>query len=193
MADVVTWPDLSAPPEEPIPTVTEEELAEIREAARLEGFKAGHTEGMAKAREEIDGQLCEERASVQQAIGQLTHLLTDTEEAMTRALAEYLRELCCTVLNHELRTNGDWWLARVEEARVALNETNLTVYHHPEDGRWLAEPGREGLKLIEDKALARGTLRAEAPLQALKFDPMADLQTALDSIEEQALEPEEGA
>lgn len=165
---------LQAPPTAPPPVVevpaettvnlpTADEIEQIHEQARREGYEAGLAEGR---------QAAEAAASLARE-AEIAHLRTLTEnyrtalEGLDQAIAEQLLDLALEVASQVLRstfdTRRDALLPIIREAIQALplHHGTITLHLYPEDAEMLREPlaelaGQSNLHLAPDSAITRG-------------------------------------
>lgn len=133
-------------------------LAARLEAAREEGYAAGHRDGRAEgertARTHLDGLA----ATVEAALAATRADLASVRAAGAAEIVALARDIARVVLAREPSRTGTDALAVVEQALADLDDPDLTVLVAPDDvdvvGRALA--GRTGVTVIADARLAVG-------------------------------------
>lgn len=158
------------PPEEEIRAIrlpTAEEIEQMRQEARDEGFKqgkesgyqAGFKEGQAKALAEAQ-RFTRAAAKLEQSLGELDKQVAD--ELLALAV-----ELAREVVRAEISAHPETLLAIVREALTHLPHQHVAIYLHPEDASLLRsymgdQLSHAGHRIHEDFKLARGDCVLEA-------------------------------
>jgi flagellar assembly protein FliH len=164
----------AAPPPKLGPSV--EELAEIEKAAREEGYAAGHAEGLAAGKAEVDRlqlQLSAMLRSLAAPLADLDQEVGDALGALAVRVAGALLEDAYVAEPERLAS-----LIRATLDTAALERNAIEVRLHPQD-LLLVKPLIEGdaLKLVTDATLRRGDVRVHG--NSLRVD--AALETRLRS------------
>ncbi|HER34893.1 MAG: hypothetical protein JXJ30_05255 [Halothiobacillaceae bacterium] len=168
LVDAWELPDFAASPEPEVPdadAATVEELAALREEAEHRGYEAGlvrgrdagYQEGMAAAREEIEG--LENRLR-----GWLSHLerpLALLDDEVTEQLTALATQIARVMLAREVRADNSGLPSIAREALTALpvSVRAVTLRCAPPDESALRE-------LIDDPRFERLDLRADASIRA---------------------------
>lgn len=155
-------PKVEEPPPPPEPEVmlpTAEEVEQIREMARQEGYRTGYGEGQAKVRNEAE---------------RLNRAATRLEEALSRLDSEVADELLALavelarqVVRQELKAQPQTLLHVVKEALAQLPHQHASIFLHPEDASLLRshlgdQLSHAGHRIHEDMKLVRGDCVLEA-------------------------------
>lgn len=140
-----------------LPTV--EELEQIREQARKEGYDAGYAEGSVAVRTEA-GHLAAACARVDAAFGPLEGEVA--EELLALAI-----EIARQVVRGELVARPEILLDVVREALTQLPHQHAVIYLHPEDASLVRSHLGDALvhtghRINEDPQLSRGDCVMEA-------------------------------
>lgn len=147
------------PPEPAVKLPTAEEVEQIYQQARDEGYRVGFNEGQQTALAEA------------QKFAALVHKLDDAITGMEGEVANELLalglEVARQVVRETVRLQPEAILAVVKEALLQLPHQHAMVYLHPEDaalvrihlGDQLAHAGH---RIQDDLALMRGDCRIEA-------------------------------
>ncbi len=158
--------------------LTLEDLEEIREAARKEGFAEGREAGLAEGhREGLAAGAAEVRAqaeSLRAAVRALARPLEEQGEELDEAITSLVAEVARNVVRAELQARPEQIRTITEHALAALGEFSgdLQLRLHPDDlqllqghlGDWTAE-----CRLVADEGLVRGGVRLERGLSSIDY------------------------
>jgi flagellar assembly protein FliH len=173
--------DTPPPPAEP-PRPTVSELEAIERQAREEGYAAGHREGLAAGRREIEARVARLEAMLAAAAQPLARLDIEVEEELARLAVTIARR----VLAHELSVHPQRIVETVHRAVGLLpaGSRELRVHLHPDDLKLLRESGAAdaGWQLIADPALSRGGCRIESTQSRLDATLEARLTAVIDAV-----------
>ncbi|MFC5524801.1 FliH/SctL family protein [Rhodanobacter ginsengisoli] len=162
------------------PTVRE--LEALEQQAREEGYAAGHAEGLAASRQQLDEQLARLAALYEAAARPLESLDAQTELELAR-LASLIAS---RVVGRELQLAPALIVQTVREAAAALPAATreLRVHLHPDDLNLLRELGaaEEHWQLLVDPALARGDCRMESERSRLDARVETRLAAVIDAV-----------
>lgn len=140
---------------------TAQELEALRQAAHLEGFTAGRSEGLRQGGEEARAQIELLRSLIDSLARPLAHVDARVEEELVALAITLVHQL----VRRELRTEPGVIVAAVREAIsvLPLAAREIAVKVHPEDAALLREvypehAGEEGpgWRLVESPAITRG-------------------------------------
>ncbi|MDQ1832648.1 flagellar assembly protein FliH [Massilia scottii] len=152
------------PDEPPAPAwPTEDELAAIREQARLEGFEAGHAAGYADAlalgREENAGEI----ANLQSIAATFTQALTQADETIANDMLELALHLARNMLRSALGVKPELIIPVIRDAisYLPVLQQPAVLMLHPDDARLVREAiGEEldkgGWRVADDAHISRG-------------------------------------
>ncbi|AOU98470.1 hypothetical protein BI364_11345 [Acidihalobacter yilgarnensis] len=144
---------------------TADQLEQVEAAAREEGFRQGHTEGLAAAEQEA-------RIRVER-LDEILYTLARPLEEMGERVGEELLALTVAIarqlVRRELATSPGEIVAVVREALQALPSyaSDVRLELHPDDARLVREimpegEGEHAWRVVEDAALARGGCRVRS-------------------------------
>jgi flagellar assembly protein FliH len=142
------------PPPEPVPAgPSPEELQQIREQARNEGYQAGHAEGQEAAREEA--------RRLGQAAVKLEQALEGIDQQVADELLALALEIARQVIRREVGARADLILDVVREALAQLPHQHAAIFLCPADASLLRSYmgdalGHAGHRIHEDPKLAPG-------------------------------------
>ncbi|MDP2795700.1 MAG: FliH/SctL family protein [Sulfurisoma sp.] len=150
-------PKKDAAPAAKPPTV--EELEQIHERARHEGYQAGYGEGQAKAREEAQ--------KLATAAARLNAALNGLEDQVAEELLALAVEIGRQVARSELSAQPAILLNVIREALALLPHQHAAIFLNPEDASlarsYLGDQlTHAGHRIHEDPKLARGDCVLEA-------------------------------
>jgi len=172
----------STPSAEPAVQPTLRELESIEQQARDEGYAAGHAEGMAAARDLINGRL----GRLDLLLDAAARPLRSMDELVELELARLAMTVARQVLAHELRTAPDLVVEAVRRAALALPSatSTLRVRLHADDLALLrslqvAEPHWQ---LVADPALNPGDCVLESERSRLDARVETRLAAVVDAV-----------
>ena len=147
MAQAYSWPALSVG--------TGSDFAELREAARSQGYEDGYSAGHQQARSELEQIRLDLSESLRSIPGQIETFNQQDEQT----LLAMIRSLCAALLGVELTTNPQILESIVTEAVERLNaqRSALTLVIAPEDESWV---NCEGVTIVIDPAQKTGAAHA---------------------------------
>lgn len=144
---------------------TADQLEQVETAAREEGFRQGHAEGLAAAEQEMRVRM-ERLDEIMQA---LARPLDEAGERVGDELLALAVAIARQLVRRELATSSGEIVAVVREALQALPSyaSDVRVELHPDDARLIREAMPEGegeraWRVVEDAALARGGCRVRS-------------------------------
>lgn len=157
---------------EPVRLPTLEQVAQIEEQARQDGFQAGHAEGFAAGRAEGEALgLAELRAEAERirAIAEsFSAAIRGADDSISRQVLELSLDLAKALLRTALPLHPDLILPIVREAILGIPSIRqpARLHLHPEDlpivrERMGEELSSLGWLLVGDETLERGGCRAE--------------------------------
>jgi flagellar assembly protein FliH len=192
-------PEVQAREAEPEPAA-DEELHEHARKASEEGYEAGYNEGLAAAREELDGLMETSRELVHQLETTRAQLLTSSRNDVIDVLASSLEWLHMASLESDREL-----IVRVVDAVLEdfKGGDTITVLVNPEDHETLTAElslGRKAwatwdLTIQPDASIAMGGCRVQAPegtVDATVTDRLARLAEELDQLRVVDEEPIDG-
>lgn len=158
------------PPEEEICAIrlpTAEEIEEMRQQARDEGFQRGKEEGYQAGFKEGQAKALAEAQRFTQAAAKLDQSLNELDFKVADELLALALELAREVVRHEIGARPEALLAVVREALTQLPHQHAAIYLHPEDASLLRsymgdQLAHAGHRIHEDFKLARGDCVLEA-------------------------------
>ena len=138
------------------------ELAQLREAARAEGFAHGEREGLAAAQ----AQACKLQTQLNAMLDALCDPLAAVDEKVIEELTRLSTRIAGRLVRRELRTNRSEIIAVVREALgvLPLGLRDVRLHLHPEDARLVSETlvpaeGQAAWQIVEDPVITRGGCR----------------------------------
>lgn len=153
---------------ESVQPLTAEQLAEIEQQARDEGFEQGRHEGLQAARNEVDATM----QRLEQVIQQLAEPLQAVEEQVEQELLQLAFAIARQVVRRELQQQPEQVIAVVREALAALPSAaaRVTIQLHPEDAQLVREQfapaddedAQRAWRVVDDLTLQRGDCRIES-------------------------------
>lgn len=152
-------PEPETPPEPPVKLPTAEEVEQIYQQARDEGYRVGFNEGQQTALAEAQ--------KLSALVQKLDDAITGMEGEVAEELLALSLEVSRQVVREAVRLQPEAILAVVKEALLQLPHQHAMVYLHPDDaalvrihlGEQLAHAGH---RIQDDPVLARGDCRIEA-------------------------------
>ena len=167
----------SPPPEPAQPMIDEEQLQQMLEQARQEGFAHGQEQGAQQTAQEWQQRLEQEQAQWGRDVGaRLASVLRQAQQGIAglqQQVAPDLLQLACDiarqVVRQELRTNPQALMPVVREALDMLGAESkpATVRLHPEDWKHLeahvrAEWPNPKIEWLQDASVPTGGCRVES-------------------------------
>ncbi|MCW8919382.1 MAG: flagellar assembly protein FliH [Gammaproteobacteria bacterium] len=146
--------------------VTAEQIEQIQQQARKEGFERGRRDGLQAARKEVDATL--------QRLEQIIHALAEPLQAVDEQVEGELMQLAIAIarqlIRRELQSDAEQVIGVVREALAALPSAarKVRVHLHPEDAvlvREKLQPAEEAevpWRIVDDLTLTRGGCRIES-------------------------------
>ncbi|WP_430391047.1 FliH/SctL family protein [Dyella sp. 20L07] len=170
------------PPPEPAVQPTVRDLEALEQQARDEGYRAGHAEGMAAARDLIDGRL----TTLDELLDAAARPLRAMDETVELELARLAMTVARQVLAHELRTTPDLVVEAVRQAALALPSAtgNLRVRLHADDLALLRTLGvaEQHWQLVADPTLRPGDCMLENERSRLDARVETRLAAVVDAV-----------
>jgi flagellar assembly protein FliH len=180
-APAIAWqaPDLRAA-HKPVPTLAE--LQDIEHSARLEGYAAGHAEGLAQGQAEVRKQL----AHLSGLIDSFSRPLAQLDAELQAVLCDLAVQVSGVLIGPAYQSDPQLLADLVGQAVIAAGQTTrpAEVKLHPADLA-AVEPllMQAGLaleaRLLPDPALARGDIRVHTDTLRLDGSIAARLQAVL--------------
>lgn len=183
-ASAVRWtaPGLAPRPVEPVaapPSV--EELQALEQAARAEGFAAGHAEGLASGQAEVRRQI----AQIEGILDGFTRPLARLDGEVGDALGDLAVRIAGVLLGRSYSADPTLLADLVREALDAVGSASreIELRLHPDDLGVLAPhlAGLSGVRLTADTALGRGELRLHSESVRIDGTLAARLQACLEA------------
>lgn len=151
----ITEPTTSLPPPE--------ELAQIYENARSEGYQAGLATGELAARESVAAELTNQASRIDALLESLTQALQGADQAVAEQLLDLSVDIAEQLIRGKLSLNRDFMLPLVREAINALpiHHAHIALRVHPDDYP-LVKAGlgdsffQAGNQLIDDPDISPG-------------------------------------
>jgi flagellar assembly protein FliH len=154
--------------EEPsIKLPTAEEIEQILQQARDEGFKKGQEEGYRAGVKEGQAKGLAEAQRLSRAAAKLEQFLNDLDAQVADELLALAIELAREVIRQEISARPETLLIVVREALTHLPHQHAAIYLHPEDASLLRsymgdQLAHAGHRIHDDFKLARGDCVLEA-------------------------------
>lgn len=171
--------------------LTAEQVEEIREAARRDGFEqgqreglaAGHAAGVAKAEAELGGKT----RQVQGLIEQLLRPAEDEQVALEVALIDLVIRIAESVIGRELMVDSSVIAGLVRDAVAALpaGSSRISVELHPDDLATLETSGfvrDEQWHLIAEDSVAPGGCRIRAGDSLIDYTVAERFQSQIETL-----------
>jgi flagellar assembly protein FliH len=193
MTAVIRWvaPELQATPPQPPPPQEQdpapqppsvEEIQQIIDSARAEGYARGHAEGLASGQAEIRRII----AQMEGILDAFTRPLARLDAEVGDALADLAVRIAGALLRRSYSADPTLLAALVQEAldMAGAESRQLELRLHPDDIAMLEPylPAQERVRLVPDLTLARGDLRVHADSVRIDGSLAARLDAALQSI-----------
>lgn len=179
----------------PAPTFTEEEIAELRDAARREGYatgeKAGFEEGYAAGHGKGEAEAMElgrtAAGALAAATGKFEQQLGELDNAIADEIVALATEIAREVIRQTIALKPETVVAVVREALTHLPVQHATIHLHPEDASLTRSYAGEqlthsGHRIHEDPKLARGDVVIEAGGSQLDATVATRWRRVLDGI-----------
>ncbi|MEW6164219.1 MAG: flagellar assembly protein FliH [Pseudomonadota bacterium] len=152
---------------EPVRLPTAEEIEQMHQQARDEGFKAGKDEGYQAGVKEGQAKGLAEAQRFAKATGKLEQALGELDAKVADELLALAVELAREVVRQEITAHPETLLAVVREALSQLPHQHAAIYLHPDDASLLRsymgdQLTHAGHRIHEDFKLARGDCVLEA-------------------------------
>ncbi|GAB2614205.1 FliH/SctL family protein [Novilysobacter erysipheiresistens] len=177
-----TAPGLAPRPVESVaapPSV--EELQALEQAARAEGFAAGHAEGLASGQAEVRRQI----AQIEGILDGFTRPLARLDGEVGDALGDLAVRIAGVLLGRSYAADPTLLADLVREALDAVGSASreIELRLHPDDLGVLAPhlAGLSGVRLTADTALGRGELRLHSESVRIDGTLAARLQACLEA------------
>ena len=183
--------DVAAAEDVPLPRPPSlEEIQEIEDAARSEGYEAGlaqgHQEGFAQGQAEVRRLA----AQIEGILDNFSRPLARLEDEVTAALGELAVRIAGSLVGRAYHADPALLSELVGEALDAVGATSreVEVRLHPDDIQALAPllGLASGARLVPDPALGRGDLRVHAESVRIDGTLEARLRGALESVMQKA-------
>ena len=144
------------------PLLTAQQIEEIQEEARKEGYKIGHAEGLAAGKNEAKQRV----TRLEQVFNSLQAPLAQLDEDVEAELVTLAMAIAKQIIRRELKIEPEHVIAAIREAvgTLPLSSRNIQVLLHPEDAKVVRESlsvneSDEGWKIIDSPQVARGGCR----------------------------------
>ncbi|NRR30055.1 flagellar assembly protein FliH [Oxalobacteraceae bacterium] len=160
--------DLGPPPPPPAEYPSDDELAEIREQARLIGYEEGHAAGHADAMELGKTEIDQELAHVRALADSFSAALQGADQLIANEVLDLALQLAKGMLKTALQIKPELVLPVVREAieyLPVLQQPALLVLH-PDDAQVVRdgigeELDKGGWRVIEDASVGRGGCKVD--------------------------------
>ncbi|MCK6390573.1 MAG: flagellar assembly protein FliH [Azonexus sp.] len=148
---------------------TAEDIEQIHEQARQEGYQAGFEEGRAAALAEAAGAREAESARIAELTAGFLQALASLEQDVGDQMLDLALEIASQVVRSTISCQREVLLPVIHEALQALplHHGNIALHLHPEDAELLAESLREltlqsGLHIAPDSQMPLGSCTLKA-------------------------------
>jgi len=147
----------------PLTLPTAEDIEQIHEQARQEGYQAGYDEGMLAAGDAMQAEREREMARLRALVDNFQQALGELDQTVGEQTLDLAIEVASLVLGSTLKTRRDLLLPVIREALQALplHHGNIALHANPEDMDALREglveisaPGN--INLVPDSTLSPG-------------------------------------
>lgn len=154
-----------------VPLPTAEDIEQIHEQARTEGYQAGYAEGQEKARDEAAALIADTGTRMAEMIGHLQVALAQMDQNIAEQVLDLALEISSQIVRGSISVKRDSLLSVIREALAALplHHGHVTLHLNPGDAEAVREQMGEqlaqtGTQLIPDATITAGgcTLRAGA-------------------------------
>lgn len=192
--EAVSLPAAPAPVHaEPAPALPSvEELQALEQAAREEGYAAGHAEGLATGQGEVRRMV----AQMEGILDGFTRPLARLDNEVADALGELAVRIAGNLLGRTYRADPTLLADLVREAldAVGTSSREIELRLHPDDLGVLAPhlAGLSGVRLTDDASLARGELRLHSESMRIDGTLAARLQACMDAASSSGDSEDEG-
>lgn len=148
---------------------TADDIEQIHEQARQEGYQAGYEEGRAAALLEAAGARDAETAQISELTANFLQSLAQIEQSVGEQMLDLALEIASQVVRSTVNCHREALLPVIHEAMqsLPLHHGNIALHLHPDDAELLGDSLHElsiqsGLHIAPDSNMARGscTLRA---------------------------------
>lgn len=161
-----------------------EDLQALEQAARAEGFAAGHAEGLAAGQADVRKQI----AQIEGILDGFTRPLARLDGEVADALGDLAVRIAGTLLGRAYSADPTLLADLVREAIDAVGSSNreIELRLHPDDLGVLAPhlAGLSGVRLTANSVLARGELRLHSESVRIDGTLAARLQACLQSLDD---------
>jgi flagellar assembly protein FliH len=175
-------PEPQPEPAETIAQPTVRDLEALEQQARDEGYAAGHAEGMAAARDLINGRM----SRLDELLDSAARPLRTMDELVELELARLAMTVARQVIAHELRVTPDLVVEAVRQAALALPSAtgSLRVRLHPDDLSLLRTLGvaESHWQLFPDATLRHGDCVLESERSRLDARVETRLAAVVDAV-----------
>lgn len=146
--------------------VTAEQLEQIQQQARKEGFEQGRRDGLQAARKEVDTTL----QRLEQIMQAMAEPLQAVDEQVESELLQLAIAIARQIIRRELQSDPEQVIGVVRDALSALPSAarNVRIHLNPQDALLVreklvpADDAEMPWKVIDDIALTRGGCRIES-------------------------------
>lgn len=162
-----------------------EELAQIENEARAEGFAAGKAEGLAAGEQEIRNL----RQHLQVLINGFSAPLSELDSEVAEALGELAVKIAGRLVQHHLEVHPEELAALTTSALSLVGELRreAEVRLHPADLNMLqAGAVKLEARMVADNTMKRGDVRVHTPAVRIDATLQARLNSALNAIRQAA-------
>jgi flagellar assembly protein FliH len=151
---------------EEVAPVTAEQIEQIQQQARKEGFEQGRRDGLQAARKEVDTTL----QRLEQIMQALAEPLQAVDEQVESELTQLAIAIARQIIRRELQSDPGQVIGVVRDALSALPSAarNVRIHLNPQDALLVreklvpADDAEMPWKVIDDIALTRGGCRIES-------------------------------
>ncbi|TXI79504.1 MAG: flagellar assembly protein FliH [Dechloromonas sp.] len=154
-----------------VPLPTAEDIEQIHEQARAEGYQAGYAEGQQAARDEAAALIADTGTRMAEMIGHLQVALAYMDQEIADQVLDLALEVSAQVIRGSISAKRDTLLPVIREALAALplHHGHVALHLNPADAEAVREQMGEqlaqtGTQIITDATITAGgcTLRAGA-------------------------------
>lgn len=174
----VTAPNTANEPEvavPPAPTFSAEEIAALREQARVDGFaegkdagyEAGHDEGLAAGKTEAEAAGREQAELLASVVEKFETQLGELDQAVAEELTSLALEIARQVLRQTIAIEPETIITVIREALAQLPLQHAAIHLHPDDASLARSYAGDqlthaGHRIHENPKLARGDVVIES-------------------------------
>ncbi len=158
---LAVWETPVVDPEKNRGPLTQEQLDAIYRQTRDEGFAAGHREGLAAAREEMQAK----GRGITRLLNAFVRPFEQLDETVEGELVLLATKVAQQLIRRELRSDPQLVINTVHEAVAALSDAarEIEVQLHPEDAALMRiaipDENERGWRIIENAHMSRGDCR----------------------------------